>query len=175
MTFRKPLLQRSISFPVAVAATLMAAAPTVAICEDRQPAPALSPTPNLPLPNGANAINEVYGAWTVDCRVTDGQKRCILIQAQGNNRTGQRVFAFELQTPKDGRSNGTIFMPFGLNLEAGASLKLDDKEVGQGLRFSTCGSQGCLLPVSFPSATLEAVKKGSTLTVTSLICLAAKP
>jgi hypothetical protein len=41
-------------------------------------------------------------------------------------------------------------MPFGLNLDAGAALKLDGKDLGKGLRFSTCLPQVCLLPVSFP-------------------------
>jgi invasion protein IalB len=33
-------------------------------------------------------------------------------------------------TPKDGKTTGNILMPFGLKLEAGAVLKLDDKDFG---------------------------------------------
>ncbi len=120
------------------------------------------------LPNGASSITETYGDWTVDCRVDNGRKSCLLVQAQGNKETGQRVFAIELRTPKDGKTDGTILMPFGLNLDAGALLKLDDKDLGKGLRFSTCTPQGCLLPVSFPSAATDAMKRAKTFSVASL-------
>ena len=120
------------------------------------------------LPNGASAVNEVYGDWTVDCRISDGQKLCLLSQSQGDSRTHQRVFAIELRAPKDGRAEGTILMPFGLKLENGAVLKLDEKDLGQGLRFSTCAPSGCLLPVSFPTVATDAMKGGKTLTAAAL-------
>jgi invasion protein IalB len=120
------------------------------------------------LPNGASSINESYGDWTVDCRIVERQKRCVLSQAQGNKETGQRVFAIELRSPAGGKTEGTVLMPFGLNLDAGALLKLDDKDLGKGLRFSTCGPQGCLLPVSFPTAATDAMRKGTKLVIASL-------
>ncbi len=94
------------------------------------------PTPAAQLPNGASSINETYADWTVDCRVVEGQKRCVLSQAQGNSQTGQRSFAIELQTPKEGKTEGTILMPFGLKLDTGALLKLDDK-----ISVRDCGSR----------------------------------
>ncbi len=127
-----------------------------------------APTAAAQLPNGASSINETYADWTVDCRIAESQKLCVLSQAQGNNQTGQRSFAIELRTPKEGKTEGTILMPFGLKLDAGAILKLDDNNLGQGLRFSTCVPQGCLLPVSFPTVATDAMKTGKTLTVASL-------
>lgn len=120
------------------------------------------------LPNGASAINETYGDWTVDCRIANGQRLCVLLQSQGNSQTGQRVFAIELRAPKDGRAEGTILFPFGMKLENGAVLRLDDKDLGQGLRFSTCLAQGCLLPISFPTVATDAMKAGKALTVAAL-------
>ena len=67
-----------------------------------------------------------------------------------------------------GKIDGTILMPFGLNLDAGAVLKLDDKDLGKGLRFSTCVPQGCLLPVNFPAAATDAMRKGTKLVIASL-------
>lgn len=135
-----------------------------------QAAPAVSQPKSAAttLPNGASAINEVYGDWTVDCRITDGQKLCLLTQTQGDSRTNQRVFAIELRAPKDGKAEGTILMPFGVKLENGAVLKLDDKDLGQGLRFSTCVPSGCLLPISFPTVATDAMKAGKTLTAAAL-------
>lgn len=125
-------------------------------------------TSGAQLPNGASSINESYADWIVDCRIVENQKLCLMSQAQGNGQTGQRYFAIELRMPKDGKTEGTILMPFGLNLDAGATLKLDDKSLGQGLRFSTCVPQGCLLPVSFPTIATDAMKIGKTLVVASL-------
>jgi invasion protein IalB len=108
----------------------------------------------------------VIGQSTVGS--SKAKKRCVLSQAQGNSQTGQRVFAIELRTPRDGKTDGTILMPFGVNLDSGAILKLDDKDLGKGLRFSTCVPQGCLLPVSFPTMATDAMRKASKLTVASL-------
>lgn len=133
-----------------------------------QPSTATVSQPAATLPNGASAINEVFGDWTVDCRLNDGQKACVLTQSQGNSQNNQRVFAIELRTPRDGKTEGAILMPFGLRLENGAILRLDDKDLGQGLRFSTCVPQGCLLPISFPTVATDAMKAGKTLTAASL-------
>jgi invasion protein IalB len=130
-----------------------------------QPATA---TPAAQLPNGASSVNETYADWTVNCRLIDGQKQCLLMQTQGNSQTKQRLFEIELQMPRDGKVEGTILMPFGLKLDSGALLKLDEKDFGAGLRFSTCLPQGCLLPVSWQTPSIDAMKKAKMLTVASL-------
>lgn len=167
----------------ASAVALAAITPTAAFAQ--QPLPSAAPrpapavraqapvaqqpaTPVATLPNGASSINETYGDWTVDCRIVDRQKQCVLSQVQRNKDSGQRVFAIELHSPRDGKTEGTVLMPFGLNLDAGALLKLDDKDLGKGLRFSTCVPQGCLLPVSFPTVATDAMRKGTKLVVASL-------
>jgi invasion protein IalB len=124
--------------------------------------------PPAHLPNGASSISETYGDWTVNCRLFEGQKQCLLLQAQGDTQTKQRIFEIQLRTPKDGKTEGTILMPFGLKLDSGAIISLDDKDLGQALHFSTCTPQGCLLPVSLQAITIEAMKKGKMLTVASL-------
>lgn len=55
-----------------------------------------------------------------------------------------------------------------MKLENGAVLRLDDKDLGQGLRFSTCLAQGCLLPISFTTVATDAMKAGKALTVAAL-------
>ncbi len=128
----------------------------------------VAPPPAPLFPNGASSIVETFGDWTVDCRATEGRKVCLLAQSQGDTRSGQRVFAIELRAPREGRSDGTILMPFGLKLENGAILKLDDKDLGQGVRFSTCVPAGCLLPVSFPKVATDAMTSATRLTVAAL-------
>jgi invasion protein IalB len=119
------------------------------------------------LPHGASSISETYNEWTVSCRLVDGLKQCLLAHTQASNQTGQRIFAIELRTPKDGKTEGTILMPFGLKLDSGTTLKLDDKDLGQALRFSTCVPQGCLVPVSLPTGATDAMKRAKKLTVAS--------
>lgn len=119
--------------------------------------------PAAQLPNGASSIIETYGDWIVRCVLENGVKLCTLSQTQNTKDTGQRIFAIEL-LPRNGKTEGNILMPFGLELNAGASLKLDGKDLEQE-RFSTCAPQGCLLPVSFPSVVTDAMGRAKTLTV----------
>jgi invasion protein IalB len=118
-----------------------------------------------PMPQGASSISETYGDWTLNCRVDNEAKVCTLSQTQVNKETGQRAFAVELRTLKGGAGEGTILMPFGLKLDSGANLKLDDKDLEPRLRFSTCLAQGCLLPVSFPSNGMAALRSATTFKV----------
>jgi invasion protein IalB len=117
------------------------------------------------LPNGASQLSETYGDWTLTCSM--GTKVCTLSQALVN-KEGQRAFLIELRVAKDGASEGTILMPFGLKLDAGVLLKLDDRDMGQGLRFSTCVAQGCMLPINFPVAGMNAIRNGKALAVGAL-------
>lgn len=169
------MILRSLAPSLLLALTVVTVAVTTSLAIAQQPAPRQPQTPptqpSAPapmLPNGASAINETYGDWTVDCRIAERQKVCLMSQAQGNRETGQRVYAIELRPPAEGKTEGTILMPFGLNLDSGAILKLDDKDLGKGLRFSTCVPQGCLLPVSFQTVATDAMRKGAKLVVASL-------
>jgi len=119
-------------------------------------------------PNGAVTITETYGVWTLNCGTDNRTKFCTVMQAQINKDTGQRAFAIELRAPRNGTTEGTILMPFGLKLDTGVVLRLDDKDVAQGLHFSTCLAQGCLVPVSFPSSSIDTIRRAKTLTVGAL-------
>ena len=117
------------------------------------------------LPRGATAISETYGDWIVKCLVdNNGTRLCTLGQTLLSKETSQQVFAIELLA-RDGKAEGNMLVPFGLKLDAGASLKLDGKDLEQA-RFSTCTAQGCLLPVSFSAGVTDTMSKATTLTVT---------
>lgn len=163
-------------FASVIAALLLSAVPTFA--QEAQPTAkgdrtlAAAPVqddkkPAVSLPNGAASINEVYGDWTVNCAIADNSKRCGLSQEQGNSQTGQRLFAIDLQPPADGQTSGVLLLPFGLHLDDGVKLKLDEQNLGQGARFSTCVPSGCLVPVSFPTVATDAMKKGEKLIITA--------
>jgi invasion protein IalB len=166
-------LRSLISVAVIAAGGLVAGPPVAAQQRTQSPAPITSPPAQLP--HGATAINETYGDWTVDCRIVENRKACVLMQSQGNSQTGQRTFAVELRTPQDGKTEGTLLLPFGLNLDAGVKLKVDDKDLGPAVRFSTCVPAGCLAPVTFPIATTDAMKRGTTLLVSAVTLRGGEP
>ena len=114
------------------------------------PAGTLAPTGNT-LANGASAINEVYEDWTVDCR-----------------QTRQTVFAIDLDVPRDNNLSGTVLMPLGVKLDAGAIVRLDDKPFGQGLRYSACVAQGCIAPLTVPAASVDTLRKAQNISIASL-------
>ncbi|AOR77765.1 invasion associated locus B family protein [Novosphingobium resinovorum] len=119
------------------------------------------------LPNGASSITESFGDWTVNCAIQNNQKFCTMSQAQGNNQTGQQVFAIELRGPVEGTTTGVLVMPFGLDIQETVNLRVDDQQLGQGARFTTCVPTGCIIPVKFPTIATDALKKGTTLLVTA--------
>ena len=133
------------------------------------PAPAAMPAaaakPAAIWPAGALSITENYGEWTLTCNREEAATACMLMQSQGDNKTGKRLFAFELRTPRDGRSEGLILMPFGLAIEPGVTFKLDEAVLGKGAPYISCGPEGCLVPISFPTLATDAMRTAKTLSV----------
>ncbi|MGE7153815.1 invasion associated locus B family protein [Methylorubrum rhodesianum] len=118
-------------------------------------------------PAGASSVSESYGDWTMNCNRAEARTDCVIIQSQGDRRTGKRLFSFELRPPKAGKSEGLILMPFGLQIEPGVSFKLDDRQLGKGAPFSFCVSDGCLVPVSLPTLATDTMKTATNLTISA--------
>ncbi|MFH6783756.1 MULTISPECIES: invasion associated locus B family protein [Methylobacterium] len=117
-------------------------------------------------PNGASAVSEVYGDWTVSCTRENEKRQCQLSQAQGVAQTGQRRFSIELNAPQDGRANGLLLMPLGLSIDPGVTFKLDDATLGKGAPFTSCVQAGCIVSISFPTVATDAMKTAVNLRVT---------
>lgn len=114
------------------------------------------------LPGGASSLNETYKDWRVSC-VQDGTaKRCALSQVQ-TQQGGQRVLAIELNPPNGNIVAGTLVLPFGLALDTGVALQVDDKPAMQPVRFRTCLPAGCLVSVSFNAQAVIALRTGTAL------------
>ncbi|MCE4222690.1 invasion associated locus B family protein [Methylobacterium sp. C25] len=119
-------------------------------------------------PNGARSVSESYGDWTMNCNREGSQTDCVVIQSQGDRRTGRRQFSVELRAPKDGRAEGLILMPFGMQIEPGVSFKLDDRTLGKGAPFSYCVNDGCLVPISLPTLATDTMKTAQTMSVSGM-------
>lgn len=129
------------------------------------PVPAAAAKPAAVWPAGALSISETYGDWTLTCARSEAVTSCMLMQSQGDNKTGKRQFAIELRSPKDGRSEGLILMPFGLAIDPGVTFKLDDVVLGKGAPYVSCSGEGCLVPISFPTLATDAMRTAKTLVV----------
>lgn len=116
-------------------------------------------------PAGADSVSETYGEWTTNCARAETRTSCLVTQSQGDRQSGRRQFVFELRTPQEGRAEGLILMPFGLNIESGVTFKLDESVLGKGAPYTTCTSEGCLVPISFPTLATDAMKTAKALVV----------
>ncbi len=138
-------------------------APKPAPAPKAEAAPPVVAAPTGAWPNGASAVSEVYGDWTISCTRENEKRQCQLSQAQGVAQTGQRRFSIELNPPQDGRSNGLLLMPLGLSIEPGVTFKLDDATLGKGAPYTSCVQAGCIVPISFPTVATDAMKTAVNL------------
>jgi invasion protein IalB len=72
------------------------------------------------------------------------------------------VLAIEL-VPADDRLEGVALLPFGLALDSGVKLQIDDTPAGPPRSFRTCVPAGCLLPLSLDAHTAAMLRSGTTL------------
>ncbi|MGA2793927.1 MAG: invasion associated locus B family protein [Roseiarcus sp.] len=117
------------------------------------------------LPGGANSLQETFENWTVACVLQDAAKRCALSQQQADQQSRQRVLAIELNAFSTDKVDGVLVLPFGLALDSGVTLQVDDAPAGPTLRFRTCLPVGCIVPLSFDARFVAALRKGAALKV----------
>lgn len=142
--------------PAAPAAAAAAPAPGAA-------APAAAGTPAQPGQAPASEVQkEAFGDWLVVCLSQPTGKRCTLIQEQAAPQTRQRMLAMEVALNGD-KLEGLLLLPFGLLLERGVVMQLDDQPAQPALRFRTCLPAGCVVPINFDPKTLAALRTGKNL------------
>ena len=150
-----------------IAASVVALAAVVSVATLQAEVPRIQlvqASPASTLPGGASSLNETYKDWRVSCGQQGGAKRCVLSQVQAQ-KNGQRVLAIELNAPAGNSISGTLVLPFGLALESGVTLQIDEKMPMQSLRFLTCLPTGCLVALTFDALTLAALRTGTALKV----------
>jgi invasion protein IalB len=116
------------------------------------------------LPGGATSLQETYDDWAVVCATQQSGRSCAMQQEQRAQQTGQRVLAVELRPAGTG-AEGAMVLPFGLALQSGASVQVDEGTAGAAMSFSTCLPAGCVVPVKFDSKMLDGLRKGTALKI----------
>jgi invasion protein IalB len=123
------------------------------------------------LPGGASSLREAHEDWVVGCAMQEqGQNKppvkvCSLSQEQFDQRTRQRVLAVELRPGKTARdvTKATFILPFGLDLQKGVTLSLDESAPIGVHQIRTCLPAGCLLDVDLDAAALASFNKAKLL------------
>ena len=118
-----------------------------------------------PIPGGATSLQEIRADWRVVCAQQNGKKVCALSQQQKDEDTRQLMLTIELAGPVANKAEGTFILPFGLALDRGLTLHIDDGPSAQALRFRTCLPVGCLVALTFDQATVALLRKATSLTV----------
>lgn len=116
------------------------------------------------LPGGASSLQETYQDWQVGCALSDGAKVCSMSQEQRNVQTQQRVLAAGLVVEGPGLG-GALVLPFGLQLDSGVSLQVDDAAPLGTKSFSTCLPGGCVVPLTFDAALVETLAASAALKI----------
>ena len=130
--------------------------------------PAVAQQP-VTLPGGASAVTETHGDWTVRCQVRqhEGRVGCLVQQEQVDNQSRQRLMAVEVVPSADGLL-GTLILPFGLNLDQGVILSVDDGQALPTLRFRTCLPGGCMVALNFAADMVAALQGGAALKIAAI-------
>ena len=117
----------------------------------------------------ATATKEMHGDWAVTCadrtQGTQRAKACVVSQTQVDPKTQQRVVTLELapSTAAGGETAATLLMPFGLVLDRGVAVQIDNAPSGAPARFQTCLPVGCVVQLRLDAKTLSMLRTGSSI------------
>lgn len=116
------------------------------------------------LPGGASSLREAHGDWIVACNAIAKGKSCTVSQQHTDSRSGQRVLAIELGAPAaDGGARATLVLPFGLQLDKGVVLQVDEAAASAPFAFKTCLPAGCIVETALTRQVLDAWRKGTNI------------
>lgn len=132
-----------------VAAIAFTALTNVATAQDAAPK----------LPGGASWLQETYQDWNLTCQ---GQPQTVCAVSQQQTQRDQRVLAIELKHDGDNLS-GNLVLPFGLLLDAGVTLQIDEQQPREPIGFLTCLPAGCLVRLDVDADMVNALRTGVSL------------
>lgn len=141
------------------------AVPALAQQAPAAPAPEAQAPAAQTLPGGASTLRETFDDWLVNCGVVEGATRCAIAQQQTSQQTRQLLLAVELAAVPGDKVEGTLVLPFGLALDSGVTLQVDDQAAGGSLRFRTCVPVGCLVDLAFNAEELKSLRTGTALKI----------
>ena len=121
------------------------------------------------LPGGATALTEQHGDWSVRCQVQPEAQRigCVMVQEQLQSETRQRLLSVEF-VPTGDAVAGNLVLPFGLDLQRGVVLQVDENPPLPALPFRTCLPQGCVVQLALGPEALPVFSAGAQLGIATV-------
>ena len=118
--------------------------------------------PTLALSQEEKVERKAIGSWELVCRIHSTGQSCGIVQQQAttSNDARQRLLALELLPVPGGALQGSVILPFGLELARGVKITLGG-EPGAAVPFKTCVPAGCVVSLNFSSASVQALAGAS--------------
>lgn len=118
-------------------------------------------------PAGAEVTrSDVHGDWRVTCVQRESGQQCAASQIQTDRESGARALAIELHRTEEGGIRGALALPFGLALQAGVRISLDEGgPFGDVRRFSTCLPDGCIVPLNLDADAARQFEAAAVLNI----------
>jgi invasion protein IalB len=121
------------------------------------------------LPGGASTLRETYDNWVLNCAVqrSDGDPKvtCSVSVEQIDKPSKRRLAAIAVTPSENNGAKGSLLLPFGLSLQNGATLQVDDGPVTDPLLFRTCLPSGCIVSLDWNGDSVNTLRRGSTLKI----------
>ncbi len=148
----------TISLLSAISSIARAQDGTVPALATEAPAPGLAPAAQQPAVDSNMTVNELHDNWSVRCFNIESQAPCDILQVGTNAETQQRVSLVSIAyLPATQSYAAQIIVPLGVALTRGLSLEASEASL-VGLKFNRCERDGCYVEISFPQATVDAIR-----------------
>ncbi len=108
---------------------------------------------------------ERFQDWSIICTGELNQRFCTLANEIRRREDNRRVVLLEVKPLDLEQALAGLTLPFGLALEAGVTLQIDDSPALPSKRYHSCMPEGCLVPLKLDTDILAALKHGQTLKV----------
>ncbi|MCK6189972.1 MULTISPECIES: invasion associated locus B family protein [unclassified Pseudomonas] len=118
--------------------------------------------------------SERFQDWGINCNGESNQRFCTLAYELRRREDNRRIVLLEVKPLDTDQALAGLTLPFGLALEAGVTLQIDESPTVLTKRYHSCMPEGCLVALKLDAGTLDAMKNGQTLKVSAPIVTGGK-
>lgn len=109
---------------------------------------------------GTTVVSTTFGDWLVTCTEKQDGLPCEMSQQLVDGKSGQALTRFSITWSPDAQKHALqIVVPLGVWLEPGAAMGVGELKI-EGIQFSRCMPQGCVIEALLEDPMLSALKDG---------------